>query len=429
MGPKRHPKNTLSSKAEPSAPAPGPTPIAKIVSGIVAGLPLLERKAVEEAVAEAKERPRASLQFLFDRFTSGEPAMRAVVARLIAEIGGADVLDNLNAVIFDIGQDAFTKVLANDLLAQLGSPVDPDVLAMSVPNAEELRRKLPSRALQLLEEGNVAGAVEHVRALHQAERWMIMHAAAARQKERALPLLEVLAADDEANATAAASAIGAQRLAAGARLLLQLQRSGGRELQKLVKRLLFELRKAGVEIPDEKPKAPAAPAAEAADDKLPLYRAMMSDPSPNGLVLVTIARARPNGRLKAFSVLVDFWKRGIQQAGLRLEMSKSSFDRFVESQGGSRLRMMDRSIQECRRTVARGMRVAKELGSPLPFDFGVGKALLGDVEKDAAAIENPFLCSGCGAALEPEAVQKIRTVAPYEQILPETRCVNCRPKP
>ena len=406
-----------------------PPPMEKIIGRLAADLPVFDPKVFEDAIEEMRERPRASLQYLLGRFTSGDPATRAIAVQVLLKIGGADVVDDLNALIFDIGQEAYVKVLANSLLAQLGSAVDPDVFAMTVPQAEEVERKLPSRALQLLQDGNVTGAVEHARTLHPAERWLIMHSAAEAEKARALPFLEALARDDEGNATAAASAIAAAKLAEGVPFLLELQRTSGRELQKLIKKFLFDLRKDGIEAPEEKPKAAEPAAAEADDDELPLHRAIASEPSPNGLILVTVARARPNGRLKVFSVLVDPWKRGIQQAGLRVDMSKSSFDRFLQSQSGAKLRMKETSLDECRKLVARGVRVAKEFGAPLPFDFGMGRPLLGDLDAEIAAIENPFLCSVCGKALDAETVEKIRTVAPYEHIPAETRCAACRAKP
>ncbi|MGD1002098.1 MAG: hypothetical protein ABSA67_15525 [Candidatus Brocadiia bacterium] len=423
-------KAATNPAGKPAAPPPSPPPIEKILSRFAAALPVFDSKALEEAAEEMRERPRASLQYLLGRLVSGDPATRAIAVQVLSKIGGAVIVDDLNALIFDVGQEAYVKVLANSLLAQLGSAVDPDVFAMTVPapQAEEVERKLPSRALQLLKGGDVAGAVEHARTLHPAERWLIMHSAAETEKARALPFLEALARDDEGNATAAASVIAAAKLAEGVPFLLELQRTSGRELQKLIKKLLFDLREDGIEVPEEKPKALEPTAAEA-DDELPLHRAVASEPSPNGLILVTVARARPNGRLKVFSVLVDPWKRGIQQAGLRVDMSKSSFDRFLQSQSGAKLRMKETSLDECRKLVARGVWVAKEFGSPLPFDFGMGRTLLGDLDGAIAAIENPFLCSTCGKALDAETVEKIRTVAPYEQIPAETRCVACRAKP
>jgi hypothetical protein len=401
----------------------------KIIGRIAADLPVFDSKVFAEAVEEMRERPRASLQYLLGRLASGDPATRAIAVQVLSKIGGADIVDDLNALIFDVGQEVYVKVLANSLLAQFGSAVDPDVFAMTVPNAEEAARKLPSRALQLLKNGNVAGAVDHARTLHPAERWLIMHSAAEAERAQALPFFEALVRGDEGDATAAASAIAAAKLAEGVPFLLELQRTSGRELQKLIKKFLFDLREDGIEVPEEKPKAVEPPAAEAEDDELPLHRAIASEPSPNGLILVTVARARPNGRLKVFSVLVDPWKRGIQQAGLRVDMSKSSFDRFLQSQSGAKLRMKEASLDECRKLVARGVRVAKEFGSPLPFDFGMGRPLLGDLDAEIAAIENPFLCSACGKALEAQTIEKIRTVAPYEHIPAETRCAECRAKP
>lgn len=430
MDPKKLSKDFPAGRPAPAAPAAGPKPIEKTVTSLIAELPFLDAKGLDEAIAEAKDRPRASLQYLFDRFTSGDAAARALAARLIARLGGADVIDNLNALIFDAGQDPFTKVMANDLLAALDSPVDPEVFGLSVPDAEELKQKLPSTALALLKTGDTAGAVERARALPPAERWLTMYDAAERQKDAALPFLQALARDDEANATAAAGAVIYAKLAAGVPLLLELQNTGGREFQKLIKRLLFEFRQEGVEIPEEKPKPAPAPAAaspaEADDDDLPLYRCLMSEPSAAGLILVTLARTRPNGRLKVFSVLVDLWKRGIQQAGLRMDMSRSSFDRFVESQSGSKLKMKPAALAEARRTVARGVRVAREFGSPLPFDFGLGRMLLGDLDKEIASIDTPFTCSKCGQPLDAETIAKIRSVAPYENIPAETRCAACR---
>ena len=353
-------KPGTSPAGKPAAPPPAPSPMERIIGRLAADLPVFDSKLFEDALEEMRERPRASLQYLLKCVTSSDPAARAMAAHLLAKVGGADVVDDLNALIFDIGQEVYVKVLANGLLAQLGSAVDPDVFAMTVPQAEEAERKLPCRALHLLKGGNLSGAVEHARSLHPSERWLVMHSAAQTEKAQALPFLEALARDDEGNATAAASAIAAAKLAGGVPFLLELQRTAGRELQKLVKKLLFELRKDGIEAPEEKPRAVEPAAAEAEDAELPLYRAVASDPSPNGLILVTVARARQNGRLKVFSVLVDPWKRGIQQAGLRMDMSKSSFDRFLQSQSGAKLRMKETTLDECRKT--RGARSARGKG-------------------------------------------------------------------
>lgn len=400
--------------------------MSRLLNQIVEGLPLLDGKTFDRALSEIAERPRTSLHYLFEQFASGGPAARAVAARLLVRCGDASVQDDLNAIVFDAGQEPWTKVLANDLLAELGSPVDPDVFATSVENPGELQEKLPSRVLRLLADGDAAAAVAHARTLDPADRFLMICEAASREKEGAIEFLRALAGDEEANAAAVVGAIGAERTEAGVPLLLELRQTTGHDLQKVIKRVLFDMRKAGVEIPEDKPRPAPRSSSEEADICRPLHRALMSEPTPAGRVLVVLAWERQHGRLKVFTVVVDLWKRGIADAALRMDMSRSSFERFVSAQSGRTQPLKEAPFEECRRMIARGACVAREFGSPLPYDFGVGKALLGAFDEAAVAIENPFLCSTCGQTLDAEAVQRIRASAPYDNIPVETRCDACR---
>lgn len=419
------------SARESASPAAAPSQLERLLDSIVAALPAFDRKLFGDALDEARQHPRAAIRTLFHVFGEKDPARRAVAGRLLAAIGSADVRDNLHGLIVDAGVDDWTKVLAGDLLAELGNPVDPDIFAMSVPNAEPLRAKLPSRVLDMLASGDTTGAVKHIQTLSPADHWIAIYRAVAQLKEKALPMLSILARETETDAVATVSAIAGEKFAEGVPLLLELQHDADKELIKLIKKALFDMRNAGVEAAAEERVQPQAPAvAESAavdgEEDLQLYRSLVSEVSPEGLVLVTVARVRQNGRLKVFSVLVDLWKRGIQQAAVRMTMSKSSFDRFVETQGGAKLRMNSATLEECRRVVARGVRVARELGSPLPFDFGVGRTVLGDIEREIAEIASPFLCSKCGKSLDAETIEKIRAIAPYDNIPAETRCLDCR---
>jgi hypothetical protein len=417
-------KDTLGSK---QSPAP---PIERIVSGIISQLPLLDPRTLDEAVAEAKERPRASIQFLLDGLSSDDESLRAVSAYILERLDGTEIMDELNGLIFDASQTPHVKVLANDILRRFGNPMDADVFNMTVPNAEKEHERLPSRVVELVREGRTTEAVEHARRLGDADRWLAMISVAEQAKAGAMPLLESLAHDSEENAKAAATAITVQKIEEGVPLILQLQAVAGRDFQRVLRRMLYELKEAGVEVPEEKAEEPeGAPAGKQTEDEgLPLFRAMMSEPSPQGLVLVTIARRRSNGRLKVFSVVVDPWKRGIHQAGLRLDMSRSAFDRFVEGQSGSRVKMRQTSVEECRKIVARGVRVAQEFGVALPYDFGIGRSLIGNLDEEITEIAHPFPCSRCGAPLDEETVERIRAAAPYEHMPVETRCESCREK-
>ncbi len=413
---------------EAPAAAPTPTPFERALAAFVAALPEFEKKLLDDLRAQAKDRPRAALKRLFENFSAGDPDARAVAGRFLATLGNADVADNLNSLIFDGDVDSWTKVMANDVLTDLGAAVDADVFAMSVPDAAEQAAKLPTRALKLLKSGDAAGAVAHARGLRPVERWMIMHRAVCETPEQSLPFLQALASDSENDLIAALTCLAAERVAAGAPFMIEAQRTAGKETQKLVKRLLFDLRADGVDVPEEEKPRPApmasAPPAEG-DEALPIYRALISETSPRGVLMVTVARMRPNGRLKVFSAIVDFWKRGIEQAAFRTEMSKSAFDRFARQQGGNS-RVREASLEEIRKVVARGVRVARELSAPLPMDFGMGRSLLGDLEGEIAALECVFACSKCGQPLDAATVARIRELAPYENMPAETRCASCR---
>ena len=78
--------------------------------------------------------------------------------------------------------------------------------------------------------------------------------------------------------------------------------------------------------------------------------------------------------------------------------------------------------------MARGVRVAREVGAPLPYDFGVGKSMLGDLDDTVVSIENSYICSACSRPLDEEAANKIRSAALYDNIPVETRCAECRGK-
>lgn len=427
------PKDAPAGKV---APAPQPAtqpPFDRALAAFVSALPEFDKRLLDDVRAQAKDRPRAALKRLVELFSGNDAESRAVAGRFLVTLGNADVADNLNALIFDGDVDAWTKVSANDVLSDLGAAVDPDVFALSVPDAGEQAAKLPTHALKLLKSGDLAGAVAHARGLKPVERWMIMHRAVCEEKEKSLPFLKALSEGGEAELIAVLTLIAAERMAAGVPMLVEAQASAGKDVQKLIKRLFFDLRTDGIEVPEEeKPKAapavatPAAPAAEG-DEAMPLHRVMMSEASPRGVILVTIARLRPNGRLKVFSVIVDLWKRGIEQAAFRQEISKSSFDRFVLQQGGaSKMKIRDAAIEEARRVVARGVRVARELGTPLPLDFGMGRSMIGNLDREVAALECAFVCSKCGKPLDAAAVARVRELAPYENMQPDTRCAACR---
>lgn len=415
-----------SAHKETESATPGKN-IDRLMAALIEALPIFDQKAFDAVVAEVKAHPRAALHYLFDHFVGEAPPLQAMISRILIECAGHDIIDNLNAIIFDAEHDEQVKVRANDILAALGEPIDPDVFAMSVSDPAPYAEKLPSRVSELLSAGDLDKALEKTRALHPAERAILITDIIRKHPDAALNFITALTADNEDNAAAVVAAIGAEKFEPALPLLPSLQKTAGRPLQKLIKKTLFDLRAEGLKMPAEQTEAkPQTPANKETDTSLPLHRAVLSKPLKSGLALAIIARTRPNRKLKVFSVLVSLWKRGIYQAGLRVNMSRSAFDRFVKSQASGRFDLHDATIEDCCQVIARGMRIAKEFGAPLPFDFGVGKSLLGNIDAIANSMETPFLCSQCNQPLETDIIEKIRASAPYDNIPVETRCANCQ---
>jgi len=403
----------------------------KTFEALLAGLPELDLRQLQALAAEARAYPANSYPRFLEKLQADDPAECALAFLLLRECGDAELKDTLNATVFDISQDDLAKVRANELLTELGSPIDPDVLEMTVPEAAQLAAGSPWSLLRTLDAGQTEAAAEVFCKLDARTRAVLIHHIARKDLTRALSFFQTILGEDEANARAVASALGQSGAAAAVPLLLQLVAHPAKEVQKTVKRMLFLLRAAGVAVPEAEParedeslrESPAATAV--AEAGLPVHKALVGQ-TPSGLVaVVAVAREYPNGRLNTLIIIVDFWRRGIVDARHWISMSRSEFRRYIQERFGTQVKFREASLEECRRLAARGLRVAQELGTPIPFDFQTGKGVLGELAADVAALSNPFICSQCQGELDDESIARLRATAGYDMPA-ETRCARCR---
>ena len=75
---------------------------------------------------------------------------------------------------------------------------------------------------------------------------------------------------------------------------------------------------------------------------------------------------------------------------------------------------------------AQAVAVCKAVGTRIPLDFQLGRALLGPVDEEIAALGAPFRCIGCGVALGDEAIQQVRDALVYSHVKVEKRCKACQ---
>ena len=391
------------------------------LEALAQGLPTLDLKVMSRVVKGIQTYPTAALRVLFKKLDDEDPSVQAVAERILAGCRVEDVVDNLKATVFDVSASSMQKVRANDLLSEVDMPIDPDVLEMSVPNAAELAEALPSRVYEALEACRTDEALERFGRLAQAQQAMLVHRVAAQHPEGAVAFLARAAAEGEYLQHAVLSAIGSYAMADALDLVLGLADRGSKDIQKEVKRTLFELKAAGVDVPEQAPVKEPEPKTEPTDDELPLHRVLLGEGKNGEVSFVSVARRRPSGRLKVLIMMIDPWQGGIRMAAFRSDASQSAYERSVRAAPGE-VTLRDADIEEVRSAVSRALAAAKALGTRIPLDFQLGRSLLGDLEEEIA----PFRCVGCGAALGGDALAQVRDAMVYQHVKVEKRCQACR---
>ena len=396
---------------------------------LVGGLPELDMRQVDSLVASMKLFPASGKRLMMKELVGGKAAAQALAYCTLRAFGDRAV-DDLNAVVFNTSASPEAKVRADELLTELGSPIDRDVLEMGVEDPDALRALSPWEALRDLRAGKAEAALIRLRELPPDVCAVLMHCMAQADVDTALPLLDALC-DSSAGALAAVSALSQFGGAQSVDLLHRLGRSSDRALQKAARRALHTLRAAGIDVPEDQPEEPAADGS-VGDDKAvkapPVHKCVAVFSANRQAAIVNVARQYPNGRLQVLSAGIDFSKRGIRGARYWLDMSKSRFRKLLDERSGAQPQEAI-TLEEARRLVARGIRVARVVGTPIPFDLQTGKHVLGDVMAEAAQLETAFRCPVCNAALPEEQVKRIKDAAPYEQLVVETRCEACAATP
>lgn len=403
-----------------------------VFENIIGQLPILEKAAIDELTDMLRLLPASGKRFLLDKLLTGKQAEKILAWQLLLE-WGKPVIDDLNAIIFDGSQKDEAKILANELLADMDNPVDADVFDMSLRKPESKRNIPPWQAVRNMKKGDVQSAVKRLDDLQSDARAILIHRIAEIAPEDAMLIFEQFSSRDKETALAVVSALNQYPDIRAGRLLTSLADSEFRSVQKAARKALHSMRTSGMDAPEEteeNEKTDAAPEApdtqEEKESGLPLYKAMMAQPDDKTAALVVVARQYPNGRLQAITVGMDFYKSGIRGARYYLDLSKSRLKKMLSEGDLSRVTLNECSIDECRCAVARGIRVAREVKTPLPFDLQAGKHLLGNVIAEAESTEIVYPCSACGAELPEEQLKKISATASYPQLRVETRCEKCR---
>ena len=144
---------------------------------------------------------------------------------------------------------------------------------------------------------------------------------------------------------------------------------------------------------------------------LPLYKCLISKSEDTGMITAVVAQEKPNGRLRAMFLLLDFWKTGLKDCFVDADISKGEFEAKCVKKDvkliGVEYLFEEIDFDKCRQYIKH--RISTEIGKEIPWEYEYWKDMLGDMSKVKDMGGSLYKCAKCWADL-PE-----RTVALMKQ--------------
>lgn len=138
-------------------------------------------------------------------------------------------------------------------------------------------------------------------------------------------------------------------------------------------------------------------------DDIPLYGSWITD--SEGSIAILIVREKPDNTYQHISLLVDEWKMGLKECFGSYGTSKSVPESLL-----NRARYVKTGIEECKKRIKRGIRIAEELGLKLPKEFEQYKSIIGNMDNINTG-GSLYKCFSCGEGdLKDEIVEMIKRI-------------------
>jgi DNA-directed RNA polymerase subunit RPC12/RpoP len=132
----------------------------------------------------------------------------------------------------------------------------------------------------------------------------------------------------------------------------------------------------------------------------------MSESKESGMVVVVLAREKPNGKLKAMISLLDFWKRGIRDVFVLGDISKEELKKECAKLGN--YKFTEINFDEGKKLVRRGYLIAKSVKTELPWEYQRWESMLGNLASIPDSQGSLYKCAKCGGEL-PEYIVELMT--------------------
>ena len=157
--------------------------------------------------------------------------------------------------------------------------------------------------------------------------------------------------------------------------------------------------------------------------ELKFHSAIVSESEKSGMQDLAMAWSKPDGRLKAMFLLLDFWKKGMKDCFVDVDVSEEEFQQKCSNMGGVPAKKI--SLDDAKKLVKRAIHISKATELPIPWDYQHWRYLLGDISHIPDPKGSLYKCARCGAELTGPISEVIRKHAPLEDAHFYIVCEKC----
>lgn len=156
---------------------------------------------------------------------------------------------------------------------------------------------------------------------------------------------------------------------------------------------------------------------------LKFLTAMISDSENAGMMDLALAWQKPNGRLKAMFFLLDFWKKGMKDCFVDVDVGVEEFKQRCANMAGSAAKNV--SLDDAKKLIKRALHISNTVETPIPWDYENWQSLLGDISHVPNPPGSIYKCARCGAELSDEVVDVVKKHAQLEDAHFYMVCEQC----
>ena len=153
------------------------------------------------------------------------------------------------------------------------------------------------------------------------------------------------------------------------------------------------------------------------------FNAQISDSDKAGIVDLAMAWEKPDGRLKAMFLLLDFWQRGLKDCFVDVDISKAAFQKRCANMAGESAKEI--SLNDAKKLIKRALHISNAVEAPIPWDYSRWQSLLGDMSLVPNPTGSLYKCARCGDELNDQIVDVIKKHAKLEDANFYMVCERC----